>query len=79
MASSYAPQPPAAPHSFGRLERWGAPTDLALRASHGVAALRVFEMPDRLLVVNPVQSLEGPRGMLAFEVTPDNQRAEIAK
>ena len=54
------------------LERRGTPSALALRASHGVSALRVFEMPDRLLVVSPVQSLEGPRGMLAFELTKAN-------
>jgi two-component system chemotaxis sensor kinase CheA len=59
--------------SHGRLlERRGSPSDLALRASRGVSSLRVFEMPDRLLVVSPVQSLEGPRGMIAFELTKSN-------
>src|SRR6185295_13228188 len=54
--------------SHGRqLHTWGSPGAVALAAADGVAARKVFELPDRLLAVAPVVSLEGPRGTLTLE------------
>jgi two-component system chemotaxis sensor kinase CheA len=51
------------------LHSWGSPGAVAQRASGGVDARKVFELPDRFLAVAPVQSLEGPRGTLTLELT----------
>ncbi len=51
------------------LHTWGDPGGVSRRASGGVPARKVFELPDRFLAVAPVQSLEGPRGTLTLEFT----------
>jgi HAMP domain-containing protein/HPt (histidine-containing phosphotransfer) domain-containing protein len=67
------------------LHSWGTPGSIAQGASGGVAARKVFDLPDRFLAVSPVESREGPRGTLVLEFTKseleqarvDLQRAAI--
>ena len=69
--------------SHGRqLHTWGSPGAVALAAADGVAARKVFELPDRLLAVAPVVSLEGPRGTLTLEFSKarlERSRADIQR
>jgi HPt (histidine-containing phosphotransfer) domain-containing protein/HAMP domain-containing protein len=51
------------------LHSWGTPGSIAQSASGGVAARKVFDLPDRFLAVSPVESREGPRGTLVLEFT----------
>jgi HAMP domain-containing protein/HPt (histidine-containing phosphotransfer) domain-containing protein len=51
------------------LHTWGNPGSVAQSASGGVAARKVFDLPDRFLAVSPVESKEGPRGTLILEFT----------
>jgi HAMP domain-containing protein/HPt (histidine-containing phosphotransfer) domain-containing protein/two-component sensor histidine kinase len=51
------------------LHSWGSPGSLAQSASGGVAARKVFDLPDRFMAVSPVESREGPRGTLVLEFT----------
>ena len=50
-------------HSFGNA------SEAAMAAKNGVEETHLFSLSDRILVVAPVQSLEGPRGTLAIELS----------
>ncbi|MEO8707277.1 MAG: HAMP domain-containing protein, partial [Kofleriaceae bacterium] len=47
----------------------GTPSKWITRARHGVVERRVVQFEDRVAVVEPVQSLEGPRGTLVIELS----------
>jgi len=51
------------------LDNEGALTDLAQEARHGFVERRTFYLPGRVLAIEPVVSLEGPRGTLVLELT----------
>jgi nitrogen fixation/metabolism regulation signal transduction histidine kinase len=51
------------------LQSYGAVRQAALAARHGVQRQHVFVLDNAVLVVAPVQSLEGPRGTLAIELS----------
>jgi two-component system, chemotaxis family, sensor kinase CheA len=51
------------------LHSWGNLSVVAQNARRGVPQRKVFELPDRILAVAPVQSREGPWGTLALEFT----------
>ncbi|HVZ37065.1 MAG TPA: Hpt domain-containing protein [Polyangiaceae bacterium] len=57
------------------IERQGVLSELAMRAPAAAPQLRVFELPDRVLGIAPVQSREGPRGTLVVELTKARLRA----
>jgi len=61
------------------LHAWGNPGPAAGRASGGVEARKVFDLPDRFLVITPVHSLEGPRGALTLLLMPVACRQLSAK
>jgi two-component system chemotaxis sensor kinase CheA len=69
--------------SDGRmLHSLGAPGAVAQNAKGGVARRQVFNLPDRVLAVSPVQSREGPKGTLALEFSKDEliaTRAELQR
>jgi HAMP domain-containing protein/HPt (histidine-containing phosphotransfer) domain-containing protein/two-component sensor histidine kinase len=61
------------------LHSWGNPGNVAQSASGGVAARKVFELPDRFLAVSPVASREGPHGTLVLEFSKrELEQAQIA-
>jgi len=63
------------------LYQYGTPSPWVERARAGVRAQRLFRLRDRVAVVVPVESLEGPRGTLVIELSTQrllaNQRAVI--
>jgi HAMP domain-containing protein/HPt (histidine-containing phosphotransfer) domain-containing protein len=66
--------------SDGRLlHALGTPGPIAQNAKGGVARRQVFNLPDRILAVSPVQSREGPKGTLALEFSKDELTATRAE
>ncbi|MEY2937214.1 MAG: hypothetical protein RL033_7963 [Pseudomonadota bacterium] len=64
------------------LERWGSLSNLAQDAKSGVTERHVFQLPDRVLAVAPVVSLEGPKGTLALELSKaelERGRSEVQR
>jgi signal transduction histidine kinase len=57
------------------LFRHGTPDAWVARARDGVLSRRVFHVGDRIAVVTPVESLEGPRGTLVIELSSARMRS----
>ncbi len=61
------------------LYEYGTPSAWVDRARHGVDSVRVFALGERIAVVNPVQSLEGPRGALVIELSTERMHAALKR
>ena len=62
-----------------QLYRLGHPSNWVPKASAGVVAPRVFSLEDRVAVVTPVESLEGPVGTLVIELSTARMEADLRR
>jgi signal transduction histidine kinase len=83
LASLTADPDLAAATLFGahgeRLYQHGEPSSWTDRAREGVVSPRVFSMADRVAVVTPVETLEGPVGTLVIELSTDRMEVDLRR